>query len=129
VIRRGHPCPCGSGRKFKRCCLLKSPGPGERTTGQFRFEPGSYGGRGRYMPSLACFRESAPGVREYSFVLVNPSDVLDSESDAVGRATADFSKACRVDDATGSIAALGRQLSGFGYVVVENFKVVGEEDA
>jgi hypothetical protein len=23
---RNHPCPCGSGRKFKNCCIGKSPG-------------------------------------------------------------------------------------------------------
>lgn len=23
VVSRGAPCPCGSGRKYKRCCLPK----------------------------------------------------------------------------------------------------------
>ena len=127
MIRRNDPCPCGSGRKFKRCCLLKSPGAGERTTGEFGFEPGSYGGPGGYMPSLACFSESASGGKEYRFVLARPSYVVDSEPEAVAQATADFSEACRVDDATGSSEAVGRQLSGRGYVAVENFKVVGED--
>jgi uncharacterized protein YecA (UPF0149 family) len=30
-VGRNHPCPCGSGRKFKKCCLwrlkLDSPAP------------------------------------------------------------------------------------------------------
>jgi len=127
VIRRNDPCPCGSGRKFKKCCLFKPPGPGDRTTGGVRFEPGSYGGPDGYVPSLACFSESSSGEKNYRFVMAKPSYVVDSQSEAVAQATADFSEACRVDDATGSIEALGRQLSGRGYIVVENFKVVGED--
>ena len=79
------------------------------------------------MPSLACFSESVPGEKDYRFVLANPSCVLDSEREAVAQATADFSEACRVDDATRSTEAMGRQLSARGYVVVENFKVVAED--
>jgi hypothetical protein len=79
------------------------------------------------MPSLACFRQSAQGEKEYRFVLANPTWVVDSEAEAVARATADFSEACRVDDATGSAAAMGRQLSACGYVIIENFNVVGDD--
>ena len=25
-VRRNDPCPCGSGKKFKRCCLLTTLG-------------------------------------------------------------------------------------------------------
>ena len=127
VIRRNDPCPCGSGRRFKRCCLLRPPGPGDRTAGEFRFEPGSYGGPGGYVPSLACLRESSSGQKHYRFVLANPSHVVDSDREAVARATADFSEASRADDASGSIEAMGRQLAGQGYVIVENFKVVDED--
>ena len=127
MIRRNDPCPCGSGRRFKKCCLLRPPGPRERTTGRYRFEPGSYGGPGGYVPSLACFSESAPGEKDYRFVLVNPSYVVGSEREAVARATADFSEACRLDDAMRSTEAMGRQLSARGYVLVENFKVIGED--
>ena len=127
MIKRNDPCPCGSGRKFKKCCLNRPAGPGERTTGRFRFEPGSYGGPGGYVPSLACLSESVPGEKDYRFVLANPSCVLESELEAVAQATADFSEACRVDDATRSAEAMGHQLSARGYVVVKNFKVVGED--
>ncbi|MFH1603603.1 MAG: SEC-C metal-binding domain-containing protein [Pseudomonadota bacterium] len=24
-VGRNEPCPCGSGKKFKRCCLLRKP--------------------------------------------------------------------------------------------------------
>lgn len=26
-VGRNHPCPCGSGKKYKKCCLLKESGP------------------------------------------------------------------------------------------------------
>lgn len=26
-VGRNDPCPCGSGRKFKRCCLVRGPAP------------------------------------------------------------------------------------------------------
>src|SRR2546422_7115188 len=30
-IGRNDPCPCGSGKKYKRCCLAKdAPAPGDR---------------------------------------------------------------------------------------------------
>jgi len=45
----------------------------------------------------------------------------------VVQATADFSEACRVDDATGSSEALGRQLSARGYVMVEDFNVIEDD--
>ncbi len=76
---------------------------------------------------MACFRESPSGEKDYDFVLANPSCAVDSESEAVAQATADFSQACRVDDATGSSETMGRQLSGLGYVLVEDFKVIGED--
>ena len=34
-IGRNDPCPCGSGKKYKRCCLAKdAPAPGAWTTGE-----------------------------------------------------------------------------------------------
>ena len=127
MIGHNDPCPCGSGREFKKCCLRKKPGPGRHTAGEFGFEPGSYGGPKGYVPSLACFRESSSGEKTYRFVLAKPSCVVGSQSKAVAQATADFSEACRVDDATVSFEAMGHQLAGLGYVVVEDFKIVDED--
>ena len=49
------PCPCGSGRKYKRCCQNKATTNTSSSTvtagltgGTFRFEPGSYGGKGMF---------------------------------------------------------------------------------
>lgn len=27
-VGRNEPCPCGSGKKFKKCCLQAAPAPG-----------------------------------------------------------------------------------------------------
>jgi hypothetical protein len=124
LVGRNDLCPCGSGLKFKKCCLLKPAGPGTRTAGKFHFEPGSYGGPGGYMPSLACFTEASPGRKVYQFILANTTHIAGSEDEAVAQATSDFREACRVDDATGSIEAMGHQLAARGYVNVKDFKVI-----
>jgi hypothetical protein len=67
--------------------------------------------------------ESSSGQNHYRFVLANPSHVVDSDREAGARATADFSEACRVDDASGSIEAMGRQLSARGYVVLRTSRL------
>ena len=127
MIGRNAPCPCGSGQKFKRCCLRKEPGPGARTIGEFGFEPGSYCVPQGHVPSLACFRESLSGERAYRFVLAKPTSPLGSKEEAAAQATADFSEACRVDDATGSIEAMGFQLGGLGSVVIGDVEIVDPE--
>lgn len=30
VVGRNDPCPCGSGKKYKKCCLRKKPSPGQK---------------------------------------------------------------------------------------------------
>src|SRR3979490_3054381 len=53
-VGRNEPCPCGSGKKYKRCCADPEAGgePDGFPAGRFRYEPGSYGGpQDGYMPS------------------------------------------------------------------------------
>ncbi|MBU1966314.1 MAG: SEC-C domain-containing protein, partial [Proteobacteria bacterium] len=33
AVGRNHPCPCGSGKKYKKCCLLKESGQGAAPAG------------------------------------------------------------------------------------------------
>lgn len=75
---------------------------------------------------MACFSESAPSLKNYRLVLVNLNDAVESEVEAGARAAADFSEACRVDDATNFIEAMGRQLASLGYVRVDDFKIIGK---
>jgi uncharacterized protein YecA (UPF0149 family) len=56
-IGRNDSCPCGSGKKYKRCCAKKEAEMGQRElpSGRFRYEPGSYGSPSLgYMPSIIC---------------------------------------------------------------------------
>ena len=61
-IGRNSPCPCGSGKKYKRCCEAKEAHMREAPLppGRFRYESGSYGGRGGYMPSILGYKETGP---------------------------------------------------------------------
>jgi len=42
-VGRNEPCPCGSGKKYKRCCADKDEGVGQAGSpaGRFRYESGS----------------------------------------------------------------------------------------
>lgn len=124
---RNAPCPCGSGRKHKHCCLpLARPaadtatGEGAALTPRFRYEPGSYAGPGAFLPSIACLEQHAPDQWRYHFVLVIPDMILDSEPTAVDLAEQHLSQA--LQDATTPAAFAGR-LRSFGYVSVEGFQV------
>ncbi len=79
------------------------------------------------MPTIAAFSESSTEGKKYSFILANPFSIVATEDAAVLQATIDFSEACRVDDATGSIEAMGLQLAVLGYDFVENFRVVDSD--
>src|SRR5438105_3511102 len=95
-ISRNDPCPCGSGRKYKKCCLAESSGgaaPPKRSA-KFRFEHGSYGGPGRgFMPSAICYEQTSPGQWSEHFCLVNPTFRADDEDEASAVAEADLREA------------------------------------
>ena len=91
-IGRNDPCTCGSGKKYKKCCMLKDA---ENTTTEFktiyRFEPGSYGDVGNFMPSLACLKQTQNDEWIYHFVLVKPENIFPVEDQAVAEAENDIS--------------------------------------
>ena len=39
AVGRNHPCPCGSGKKYKKCCLLKESGQGAESIEPGRRKP------------------------------------------------------------------------------------------
>lgn len=124
---RNEPCPCGSGKKYKTCCLprdAQNRHRGFKTI--YRFEPGSYGDAGRYAPSLACLKRVATGEWQYHFVLVRPDSVHDEADPATAKAEHDISEAYRVKEAGGSDADLALDLRRRGYVSVENFNIVAD---
>ena len=132
IIGRNDPCHCGSGNKYKKCCLEKDTADVyTEFKPQYRFEAASYGGAGQYMPSIACYKSAPNGECSYHFVTVNPNHVVPEESQASTQAEDDLSLAFAVKDRGGTDADLALKLKNKGYVSVENFKIVrnGESQA
>jgi len=124
-VRRNDPCPCGSGKKYKECCMhSKQAQP--RLSPRFRFEPGSYGGAGSFMPSIACLEQTAPNKWDYYFVLVDPGRICKRKKLAVSQAEEDLEAAFLQKQQSGSDYAVGEHLRDRGYVRVTNFKMVAE---
>ena len=135
-VGRNDPCHCGGGRKFKFCCGLasrgqaaggrESPGQGENGSaglpdGRFRFEAGSYGGPGGYLPSIACLKRDGQGGWAYHFVLVIPDALRDDEETATLESGEHLFKAFGERPASAGIAL---RLKRVGYVSVSDFRVL-----
>ncbi len=80
-VGRNSPCPCGNGKKYKRCCEAKEAEmrKGSLPHGRFRYENGSYGVAGGYMPSILCYKETGPESWVEHFCLVKPDAVFNEE--------------------------------------------------
>jgi hypothetical protein len=127
-VGRNDPCPCGSGKKYKQCCMHDSEQEDHqpRPSPRFRFEPGSYGGSGSFVPSLACLEQTTSGKWEYYYVLVDHSRIYTKERLAVAQAKKDLEAAFAQKQRSGSDYAVGEYLSGKGYVSVTDFNIVEE---
>ena len=127
-VGRNDPCPCGSGKKYKQCCMHSSE-QGElqpRPSPRFRFEPGSYGGSGSFVPSLACLEQTILDEWEYYYILVDPSKVYAKEEPAVSQAREGLEAAFVQKQQSGSDYTVGEYLSDKGYISVTDFKIVKE---
>ena len=125
TISRNAPCPCGSGKKYKKCCLaaIKSEPAAQKLSPRFRFEHGSYGGPNRgFLPSAICYQQVAPGQWNDYFCLVNPTCHFANEDDASAMAEADLAEASAVKCREGSDAVFAMALKNKGYVKVEDFQ-------
>lgn len=91
---------------------------------QFILEPGSYGGAGCYMPSIACLKGSAETELKYHFVLVNYDIDFKNEDEAVTHAKYDLDQAANQKQLTGSDSAFAESLKSRGYRSVDGFKIV-----
>ncbi len=91
---------------------------------QFVFEPGSYGGVGCYMPSIACLKGSAETELKYHFVLVNSEIDFKTEDEAVTHAKYDLDQAAHQKLLAGSDSAFAESLKSRGYRSVDGFKIV-----
>ena len=125
-IGRNAPCPCGSGKKYKVCCMHK-PQPDEpekKVTPQFRFMPGSYGDIGQFVPSIACLKQLSSNDWSHYFVLVKPTEQHSEENDAAEIAEADLANAFLRKEQIGSELAVAEYLKSQDYVKVSDFRVV-----
>ena len=124
-ISRNDPCPCGSGKKYKKCCLGSAKGGGAQSalSPRFRFEHGNYGGPGRgFMPSAICYEQTAPGQWREHFCLVNPECHMDEEDAASATAEADLQEAFAAKNLAGTDSELALSLVKKGYVKVDGFR-------
>ena len=97
----------------------------QKTTPQFRFEAGSYGAPGGFMPSIACLKQTAVNKWEYHFVIVDPKTIQTKEQPAVLQAEKDLQAAFQRKRQSGSDNAVGEYLRDKGYINVTGFKIVG----
>lgn len=127
-IGRNSACPCGSGKKYKRCCENREAQirQGEFPSGRFRYEPGSYGGPDRgYMPSILCYKQQGTDSWFEYFCLVKPDAVLESESEAVAIAEKNLKAAHELLGRGGSTQDFALSLRHEGYKSVSDFHIVG----
>ena len=124
-IGRNDPCPCGSGKKYKLCCLANRLTRGEASplSPRFRFEAGSYGAAGAFLPSIACLEQWKPHEWRYHFVLVKLDAECFREAEAVFHAERDLNQAFG-DEGSQAGERVAECLKNFGYIRVEGFNIV-----
>lgn len=131
-VGRNAPCPCGSGKKYKNCCL-KNAAPPASTRGieeRFRFEPGSYGEAGAFAPAIACLQQVRPEEWEYYYVLVKLRRAHVHERYAIREAEEDVHAAFQQRARTGSDITVAENLRAKGYLSVNDFQIATrDEDA
>ena len=129
-IGRNELCPCGSGKKFKLCCLggLSNHNQVPPTSGRFRFEAGSYGNPGGFVPSIACLEQWQPNKWRYHFVLVRLDVQSEVEAEAVLRATEDLNHTFS-EEGLAAGAQVAASLKALGYVRVDGFNIVKGDDS
>jgi len=125
-VGRNSPCPCGSGKKYKRCCEAKEAQMREAPlpAGRFRYEHGSYSAPGGYVPSILCYKETAPDSWVEHFCLVKPDVVFDEEDSASEAAEIHLAEARAVVDAGGSPQDFALSFRHEGYKSVSDFRVI-----
>jgi SWIM/SEC-C metal-binding protein len=119
-VGRNDPCRCGSGRKYKRCCLARDTAPGEM---RLDVEVGTYGSPAGYLPSIAFRQPLASGEARYELVLVDPEHPFDEEDDAAAHATTVLDATWGPHAPSRSLEERARALAELGYVSVEDFRI------
>lgn len=130
---RNEPCPCGSGKKYKKCCLRKereAPTPTSEASGQFRFEPGSYGEADKgFAPAALCWWLTTSDEWAPHFVLANPQIAYDSQDEAADQAVRHLDMAFAEGARTGEAETAAMMLNSLGYMKVDNYRLVDFQSA
>ena len=90
----------------------------------FRFEAGSYGDTGLFMPSIACLKSVGNNEWTYYFVLVRSNEVVEEEGQATALAGEDLSAAFNVKDNGGTDDDVAMILKEKGYESVDDYNIV-----
>ena len=93
---------------------------------RFRFQSGSYGDVGSFMPSIACQEQIASNKWDYHFVLVKPIVQYQEEDKADSEANRDLATAFHQMEQSGSEYTVAKYLRSQGYVSVTGFNIVKE---
>lgn len=125
-IGRNSPCPCGSGKKYKRCCETKEAQMRMASLphGRFRYESGSYGDNGGYMPSIIGYKETGPDTWLEHLCLVKPDAIFDEEVSASEMAERHLAVAHTIMDSGGGPQEFALSLRHEGYKSVNDFRIV-----
>lgn len=131
-VGRNEPCPCGSGKKYKRCCADKAESAEHAglPAGRFRYEPGSYGGPGAgYMPSILCYeRAESDAWREY-FCLVSPDAGMQDDPDTAADIADAHLQAAFASVGDGSVERFALALKEAGYIGLSDFRRAADDGA
>lgn len=125
-IGRNSPCPCGSGKKYKRCCEAKEAQMrlASLPPGRFRYESGSYGDSGGYMPSIMGYKETEADSWLEHLCLVKPDAIFDDEVSASELAERNLATALTIMGSGGGPQEFAMSLRHEGYKNVNDFRVV-----
>ncbi|MGH8239592.1 MAG: SEC-C metal-binding domain-containing protein, partial [Steroidobacteraceae bacterium] len=130
-VGRNEPCPCGSGKKYKRCCAENDAGaePDGFAAGRFRYEPGSYGGSmAGYLPSILCYERSGPDAWREHFCLVKPDAGMADDPEAACDLAHRHLEVAFARGGSGSVEDFAMSLKGAGYIRISDFRTAAGED-
>ena len=114
-LTRNSPCSCGSGKKYKNCCLPLRTKQETRLQGEYKFEPGSYPYEERYLPSIACLELTKGDRWQYLFLILKLTTSFTSPDEAAQISIEDLQKAMEYEQSDDSKDGMAGYLKSIGY--------------
>ncbi len=112
---RNAPCPCGSGKKYKNCCIGEASPEGASSNPEYKFEPGSYETQGKHVPSIACLELGGNDQWSYLFMILKLEETFNDPDEAAGIAVQDLQASMEYDQYSDSDADMAEYLKSIGY--------------